>query len=815
MRRLYWLIREAHRRSLWQVMGFYLAGSWLALQVVQTLTVSLGLPDWVPPVSLALLVVGFPIVTGTAVVQEGGPSREDEDDELPPESSASERAEGDGSPAPPASPDSETRAPTEPRSGLQRVLSWPNALLGGAAAFSLLGLATVLYMASRLLGIGPAAPLIAQGTLDEREPIVLAEFESATGDSLLALSATEALRIDLSQSPVVRLVEPDRVRTGLRRMRHDPDAPLTRTVARELAVREGIQAVIGGELNRAGDGYMISAQVISSKGSVLTSHRVSAADPTEILAAIDQLSRELRTKIGESIKSVRASPPLARVTTTSLEALRKYSQAEHAEHVQGERDRAVSLLEEAIALDSTFAMAWRKLGIILFNRGGRPDLQERAISKAYELRDRLTDVERYHAEGAYHLAFTEEYGRAITVYENLLQVDPDNSAALNNLAYIYGRFYNDYARAETFYGHAAQKDSSDVLVRLNLVETRINLGKLEAARATLEEAEHLSGGPPNPWLLRLKANLSAIEGRYDTAHAAIDQWLRLHADGPGERAWGEVHKASLYASQGQVAEAVSGMKANIRTLDPAEAPGMYAWQHVWLARLHLYVTGDTARALDRMDRVSGEVFLESAGPGFMLDLLLLHADAGQPGRARKYLDRLRGHPLDEERSERWARDTLIARGAIALSDGDPQEALRHFRDAKPERPNRDLLGWLGIAYDRAGVPDSAVAYLERHLRTHRADQLIGDASHLARLVRRLGELHEARGEETDALEHYRRYVELWSDADPELQPRVREVRQRIEALETEGAAAEGREVSYADPNTMRTLRTALSRRRRG
>lgn len=799
MHRLKRLIREAHRRSLWQVMGFYLAGSWLALQVVQTLTTSLGLPDWVPPVSVALLVVGFPIVAATAVVQEGGPSRGGE--EPPAEPTASE--EEIGSPGAAASPASggssgSPASPPEPRSGPQRVLSWRNALLGGAAGFSLLGLATVLYMASRLLGIGPAAPLVAQGVLDGREPIVLAQFESATGDSLLAVTATEALRIDLSQSPVVRLAEPDRVQTALRRMRHDPAAPLTRARARELAVREGIQAVIGGELNRAGAGYMISAQVISSGGSILTSHRVSAADSTEIIPAIDQLSRALRTKIGESIKSVRASPPLARVTTTSLEALRKYSQAEHAVQVQGANDRAVSLLEEAIALDSTFAMAWRKLGIVLFNVGERRELQRHAITKAHELRDRLTDVERYHAEGAYQFAVREDHARAITVYENLLQVDPDNTTALNNLGWIYSRRYDDPARAEPFYREAARKDSTDVLVRLNLLETQVHLGKLEEARATLEEAERLSGGSPRPWLLGLKSNLLAIEGRYDSAHAAVDHLLRLHGDQRGGRTRGVVLKASLYALRGRVAEAVSGMEANIRTLDPAEDRDMYAWQHVWMARLHLYVTGDTARALELVDRVSGTVVPDSVDPAFVLDLLHLHADAGQPERARRHLGRVRDRPLDEVRNDRrWTRDTLVARGAIALSEGRPEEALRHFRDARPERPDRAILGWLGIAYDRAGVPDSAVTYLGRHLRAHHADQVIGDAHHLARILRRLGELHEARGDVAEALEHYRRYAELWSEADPELQPRVREVRRRIEALEAGGAVAERRMPSEA------------------
>ncbi|MEE8176278.1 MAG: hypothetical protein V3T97_06670, partial [Gemmatimonadota bacterium] len=332
------LINEAHRRSLWQVLGIYLVASWLAFQVVQTLTEGLGLPDWVPPFALVLLLIGFPIVLATAFVQEAGPTQSTE--------AAAESTER-AAPSTESTPSFE--ASTAQAGGAHhRLFTWRNAILGGVAAFALLGVVTAGYMAMRTFGIGPAGTLVARGLIDERAPILLAEFKS--GDSLLARAATEAFRVDLSQSIVVRLVEPGFVTEALTRMARPSTDRLDVDLASELAVREGIQAVIAGEIVRAGGGYVLSARLIApGDRAVLVSHRETASDSTQIIPAIDELSKRLRERIGESLVSIRANPPLEQVTTANLEALRKYSQAVEAIEVEGDPDRGIALLEEAVA----------------------------------------------------------------------------------------------------------------------------------------------------------------------------------------------------------------------------------------------------------------------------------------------------------------------------------------------------------------------------------------------------------------------------------------------------------------------------------
>ena len=145
------LFKEVHRRSMWQVLGLYVAGSWLVLQVIEALTNTASLPTWIPAMALVLLLVGLPIVLTTAFVQRGGPGRSRAATVRPfadPDTSAPGEAEG----APVAAP---VEAPPE-TGAHHRLFTWKNAIAGGVLAFALVGLLAVGWMTSRSLGIGPA-----------------------------------------------------------------------------------------------------------------------------------------------------------------------------------------------------------------------------------------------------------------------------------------------------------------------------------------------------------------------------------------------------------------------------------------------------------------------------------------------------------------------------------------------------------------------------------------------------------------------------------------------------------------------------------
>ena len=281
------------------------------------------------------------------------------------------------------------------------MFTWRNAIAGGIAALALFGAATAVWMVLRGAGVGTAGTLVAKGLIEDGERVVLADF---SGDSALAVAATAALRVQLAESGVVSVAEPSVVSNALRRMGAE-GRPLDLPRAREVAEREGLKAIVGGDVSGAGDSYIITARVMeTASGDELVTVGENAKNSGEFLEAMDRLGRKLRERLGESLGSIRAAAPLARATTSSTEALRKYSRAEAAFDAR-DLDQTITLLDEAIALDSSFAMAWRKLAV------ADPDRREEAATRAYELRDRLTERERYHTVGIYHTYVTRRSTR--------------------------------------------------------------------------------------------------------------------------------------------------------------------------------------------------------------------------------------------------------------------------------------------------------------------------------------------------------------------------------------------------------------------
>ena len=780
------LIREAHRRSLWQVLGIYLVGSWIALQVVDVLAQNMTLPDWVFPFALVLLVIGFPIVMATAFVQEGMGGQPAPPAAASP-AAASPAAPGDSDgqqyeaaaeePAVPAAADDGGAA----AGAHYDIFTWRNALLGGAAAFTLLGLVTAGWMVTRTLGIGPAATLVAQGLLDERAPILLAEFEA--GDSLLSRAATEAFRVDLDQSPVVRLVEPAFVTSALRRMGREPTGRLDLDVSRELAIREGIQAVVAGDIVAVGGGYVLSARVIApGDGAVLASHRETAADSSKIIQAIDDLSRRLRERMGESLASIRADPPLERVTTPNLRALRKYSQAMQAVHVEGDYDRGIALLDEAVALDTAFAMAYRKLAVELSNRGEQRAREVEAITRAFVNRDRLTETERYVTEGSYHTTVGPDLNQAVAAYENALAIDPNEDTALNNLGVLHTAMRQP-ARAEEYFRRALESDSATALFWGNVADAFFAAGDASAARELLARAEERF--PDNPFVENRTAYIAVAEGEYDEARERLEAARRKEPGSPARRSSVEIRLASVDAIEGKL-EAARAHQAEALDADlDRDQAAEYLSNAAWLAMLESSIPGNHRVAIQVLDAALAGVPLDSLDvlDRPYIDLALAYAAAGAPQTAERLLAEYESAVPAELQSDVVLSDPLaLARGQVAMTRQDYREAIGRF--SQVDEGLCLLCGVYGLAraYDLAGQADSAIATYEGYVGRPWVRRWETDPFDLARSLERLGQLYDERGEWEKAAEYYARFVELWRDADPELQPRVEAAQRRLDEI---------------------------------
>jgi len=716
------------------------------LALVYALLQLLGLPDWVLPGAIGLLAVGLPIMVWTGVIERRR---------------ALARTTG------------RAIAPV----GLHRWFTWRRALLGGVGAFGTLGVGTAIYMGMRLLGIGPVGTLVASGVLAARDRLVLAEFENHTSDTTLGRSVSEAFRVDLAQSPVVRLLDPSGLADALQRMNRDRATPLDVGMARELAQREGVKAVVRGAIDPVGRGFVLSAELVSAAdGAVLVAVRENARDDGAIIEAIDRLSKKLRERIGESLKTIRGSEPLERVTTASLDALRRYSQGVKA-FDGGENDRAAALLEEAVALDTGFAMAYRKLAVIGFNTFAAPSRMAAVSTKAFRHRDRLAPLERHLAVANYYTFAEFDRAKAAAAYRAALEVEPDDVSALNNLALLLNEM-RQFAEAESLALRATALRLSPPPFG-NAIRAQIGLGKLAEAAKTVDRFEQRAAG--HPFLLVFRSRLAEARRAYDSAEAY--QRARLQGTDLARRANTYFTLAALHLVRGRLAEAEAAGRAYMETSERRGLPGAYLDGAVGLALLNVryrHATGTGRRTVEAA--LARRPLTSIAAPDRpYLSLALFYAEAGDVPRAKALLaDYAAAVPDAQQRRDAFRRG---AAAAVAMAEGRTPDAIAGYRAWYDESGCATCgLFELARAYERAGERDSALAVYQRAVTTPGRDRLLDEAATLGATYKRLGELHAERGDVEQARDYYGRFVELWAHADPELQPLVREVRQRLAGL---------------------------------
>ena len=650
-------------RSLWQILALYAAASWVVLQIVDVVKQNLGLPDWVFPFALLLLLVGLPIIVATAMAQG--------------------RHASDTVKAAAASKAGEVPESVPETVAQHGLLTWKNALLGGGLAFVLLAVVTAGFMFMRNSGIGPVGSLVASGLLEEKAAIVVADF--AGDDPSMARAATQAFRVDLSQSELVKLVEPATLDEALARMELPEDQALTADVARELAVREGYPAVIEGELTSVGDGYVLTARLADARSEeTLASLRETAANANEIIPAIDRLSGKMREKIGDSYTNMRADEPLEQVTTSSLEALEKYSRALELFAAGTDHELGITLLEEAVAIDSGFAMAWRKLGVELF---GDPAREIEAIENAYRHRDRLTERESLLAEAQYFYDVADDPRKAASVFERMVDRDPNDAWALNNLGASYVEL-GEWAEAEHWFDRSLAVDSS-VKSLTNAAFTQIQQGHLDEAGATLAVADRIAPGNERSILFHF-----ALEANRENWEAA-EGWARQMRDESSDPSWagrGSFQLGSIAAIRGNLAEAESHWE-RARDEERQAEHSFSSGARMQQFDVNLDVRGDSALAIATLDEIVEAERLAEKDPlnRPYVWLATWYARAGDRESAETLLAKWESEVPEEYRRGRGVRNDLLDLNSnLLMSEGEYEEALALVRER--EQDNCGLCG---------------------------------------------------------------------------------------------------------------------------
>ena len=728
----------------------------VVLGLAWVLTVKVGLPSWVVPGVGVLLALGFPIMVATGLAER-------------------RRAKAR----------SHLTHTPKPEAGVRGLLTWRKSLLGGGLAFTALALLAGGYMAMRVLGVGSVGTLMATGALESRSPLVLADFVNRTNDSTLGPSVTDAFRVDLSQSPVIRLLDASAVSQGLSRMGRPANAPLDDATARDLATREGAKAVITGEIGPVGKGFVLSTRIVAtSDGHELVALRETATDENGVIPAIDRLSKRLRERVGESLRSLNNTEALEQVTTSSLDALKKYSQAVRLDDNGGDPGLAAQLLKDAVAADSNFAMAWRKLSVV-GRRAGLPISQAMAASlKAYDLRDRLSPLEQQMAIANYYTSNEPDPDKAIAAYKAALEINPNERTSLNNLALTY-REQGRWEDAEAMARRAAVVDRSWFSYG-HLAFALAAEGRYPAADSALKVLDSLVPGQPRA--LQMQAMLRSAQGDYAGADSILRGILKTRSE-PAYQQMATADRVNIALTQGRLVEA-EGWADGAR----AAAAQRRDTSLVYLITIGQAYIDYTERpkpkhGLAGVDSLLRAAPLDNLAPDDRpyAGLARLYAAAGQPEVARRYLalDQ-KSAPLDWVTPQGQNR---LTEGLVLESEGKLPEAVEAYRDAgrlystMQCRQCADF--YVGRVLDRMNQPDSALAAYVRAVNTPGLGRNTGEAAVLGPALRRMGELYEARGDREGAKEYYGRFVALWRDADNDLQPGVQEVRARLAQLSAE------------------------------
>jgi eukaryotic-like serine/threonine-protein kinase len=760
------------RSILWRALAIY-AGAFVGVAILaRAAIVAIGLPDWVFPGALVVMALGLPVVLFTAYTQYVARRAATATPTFTPGGTPS-LAHGHG-----------TMATLAIKASPH--VSWNRTARGGIIAVTVFMLLIVGYMGLRALGIGPAGSLLAAGKLSTSDRVLVAAFDARGADSSLGTTIAEAVRTNLADSRAVHVMPTSAVVAALEQMQRPDTARVDYTTAREIAQRTGAKAVVAGSIVSAGAGYVVTVRLVAAEtGNDLASYTESAKDAGELIPVVDRLTKKLRGRMGESLKTVRDAPRLDQVTTASLGALKSYAAGLHANDIEGDYPAAIQYFQDAIRQDTNFAMAYVQQSYSLLALGGRDRTAQAnvAITAGFRLRDRLPERERYNVEGAYYMTAGADRKKAIAALEHAVALDSTNADAVNNLAVTLDGT-QDYAGAERMYKLVITLEPTNGTLLTNLANLYTEMGRHASFDSVMDNiARDSLPFPTAPY----RFNEFWRRRDYDAA----ERLAQVTADTAHPRGALQAQSAmvSIAVLRGRLHEAErrnsEAIAARLRVRGDAPNPYFQAMFH---AMLDGSLRGNTARGIAQVDST-----LRATPPAAVpvqqdasMWTVLAYSQLGAVDRARDVTNRFDARLDSLGRSQSFEVLTR-GRGLIAMLEGRIDSAVPLLRRAEAGADglptgNCPICGplFLGLAFDRGGQADSARKYLSQYVDMSMSTTL--DPFYLPPALFRLGQLYQSAGDANHAIEHYRRFIELWKNADPELQPRVTEARKQMAEL---------------------------------
>ncbi|HET7612650.1 MAG TPA: protein kinase [Gemmatimonadaceae bacterium] len=569
----------------------------------------------------------------------------------------------------------------------------------------LAAIAAVLVIGT--LGVLVLAKKIFAGPLEQNDWILVADFDGPANDPGIASAYRDLVTAALGQSQFVRLMDRRQLNEVMRLAGIPETTFVDVDLARQLAQRSSVRAVLVGGIQPLGSGYSLVAHVVSAeKGNALASAAATASGPHPqdgLVSAADDEVRQLRAQLGERHSEIAEVRPLRDVATPSFDAYRYYSEALDRMLMRGDYSGSTHLLQRALALDSGFVPAWVALGANYLTVR-QIDSARLAYSRALSLPQRLSPAEQYRLKGDVAYALDHNVAAAVKWYDLYLAETPYSRVGLSNRG-LYRSALGDYEGAATDFQNAADANpfGRGIIqpILLNLAAIQVVLGRRSEAEQTLKD---LSG----PFAQYVRIMLAMADARWASADSVASTVLATPATPAVFRLNAITAHASALAARGEVgaADSVLRMEAN------ASTGAIARWYE--RARLLLAIAGDTP-----ISRPPNLVPSDTTMPADMLRALWAAA-AGDTASARKMLGRVNG--LSRSSLAVVGNGPTLIEAMLAADAGQwravaerigPVALSGEFDPTMLDRPDNYLLRWVAAkAYANLGKPDSSAILLK-------------------------------------------------------------------------------------------------------
>ncbi len=646
-------------------------------------------------------------------------------------------------------------------------------------------------------------------------------FRNNTGDKDLDIWRTalpELIIADLSQSRYIDVTSDSQIFGALRELGLTKAEAYAPEDLKKVAEKTFATHILEGALTKAGTSFRINTTLLDARTQrILSSEMVQGEGEASFHTMVDELGRKIKAGLQISSQEIASDidRDVGKITTASAEAYKLYAQG-RAYHMARDFKNSIALMEKAVAIDPGFAMAYRSMSSAYANLGF-PAKADEFRRKALSLADRISDRERWLVEGNYYYRSETTYDKAIEAYQKVVDLYPEDPMANNGLGLVYGAI-GELAKSAERYEVCVRQPGAPYLYSGNLALAYSRMGRYDEARQVLEA--YLKRDPDSASAHNALAGIYTYEGKYDLALAEADKafalaptdlnvlqsmgdaaflkgdFVRAEAEyqklaaaaGQAKMPWRRRALMCLYLAEGKYGKALDEIA---EVMDEARKVGEPAWlgPFNFFATLVYGAAGRNAEALKAAEQAYR--IAEAEGSIGMMRLALGAKGAAliglkDPAGAQKAADEARAL-VEKYMNKRSIRGFRYLQAQIDLANGNYARAVENARaavgslEAQTSSSNPD-----GYYYDTLARAYEATGDLENARKTYEGLQRltfgrIYGGNLYALSFYRLGLIFERQGDKAKARESYKKFLELWKDADPDL-PEPADAKKRLASL---------------------------------